>query len=189
MGRYLPANRFDVAQLSVMLSQRELRVIRMGFENLREALGWDTDLIIHCHNEWDVATAIGLAEAVAPVKPLWLEDALPAPYTDGWRQLKLASPVRIMTGEKLETARDFLPFVANGAVDVIHPDLAYAGGITGCRRIAELAELYYVPVVTHCVGSLVHMAATAHFGAATRNFVMSETRLAHPGHLVDQIGT
>lgn len=188
MGRQLPRNRYAVAQPSQLLTPAELRLIRQGYENCRQALGWETDLIVHCHNEWDLATAIGLAEAVAPARPLWLEDALPIAYADAWSALKQASPVRIMTGEKLETAREFLPFLAGRAVDVIHPDLAYAGGITGCRKIADLADLFYIPVVTHCVGSLVHMMATAHFGASTRNFVMSETRMAHPGHLVEQIG-
>jgi L-alanine-DL-glutamate epimerase-like enolase superfamily enzyme len=189
MGGPLPRERYGVAQLSQMLTQSELAAIRVGYEHCREALGWERDIIVHCHNEWDVPSAIGLAEAVAPIKPLWLEDALPVPYSDGWRALKQASPVRIATGEKLETPRDFLPFMRYGALDVIHPDLAYAGGITGCRKIADLAELFYIPVVTHCVGTLVHMAATAHFGASTRNFMMSETRLAHANHLVDQIGT
>jgi L-alanine-DL-glutamate epimerase-like enolase superfamily enzyme len=189
MGRQLARDRYAVAQLASTLSQTELRMVRQGYENCRAALGWDLDLIVHCHNEWDLPSAIGLAEAVEPARPLWLEDALPIVYSDAWRALKQASPVRVMTGEKLETAREFLPFVANQALDVIHPDLAYCGGITGARKIADLAELFYVPVVTHCVGSIVHMMATAHFGASTRNFIMSETRLAHPDHLVEQIGS
>lgn len=162
---------------SLMLSQSELRLVSQGYENCRAALGWDKDLIIHCHNEWDLPSAIGIAEAVAPAKPLWVEDALPVMYSDAWKAYKLASPVRVMTGEKLELLSEFLPFLVNGAVDVLHPDLAYAGGITGCRKVADLAELYYVPVVTHNVGSLVQLLATAHFGACVRNFVMSENRI------------
>lgn len=162
---------------SLTLSQTELNLIRQGFENCRAAVGWDTDLIVHCHNEWDLPTAIGVAEAVAPAKPLWVEDALPVMYSESWKAYKLASPVRVMTGEKLELLSEFLPFLTNGAVDVLHPDLAYAGGFTGCRKVADLAELFYVPVVTHCVGSLVHLLASAHYGACVRNFVMSENRI------------
>jgi L-alanine-DL-glutamate epimerase-like enolase superfamily enzyme len=162
---------------SLMLTQTELHAIREGYENCRAALGWDTDFIVHCHNEWDLPTAIGVAEAVAPARPLWVEDALPVMYSEAWKAYKLASPVRVMTGEKLELVSEFLPFLVNGAVDVLHPDLAYAGGFTGCRKVADLAELYYVPVVTHCVGSLVQLLATAHYGACTRNFVMSENRI------------
>jgi L-alanine-DL-glutamate epimerase-like enolase superfamily enzyme len=162
---------------SMMLTQTDLHLIRDGYLNCREALGWDTDLIVHCHNEWDVPTAIGVAQAVAPSKPLWVEDALPVMYSESWRTYKAASPVRVMTGEKLELLADFLPFLVNGAVDVLHPDIAYAGGFTGCRKVADLAELFYVPVVTHCVGSLVQLLASAHYGACVRNFVMSENRI------------
>ena len=162
---------------ATMLTPAELRLIRMGYENCRSALGWNYDLIVHCHNEWDLPSAVGIAEAVAPARPLWVEDALPVMYSEAWKAYKLASPVRVMTGEKLELVSEFLPFLTNGAVDVLHPDLCYAGGISGCRKVADLAELFYVPVVTHCVGSLVQLLATAHFGASTRNFVMSENRI------------
>jgi L-alanine-DL-glutamate epimerase-like enolase superfamily enzyme len=123
-------------------------------------------------------TALGLAQAVEPSHPLWLEDALPVWYSDSWEALKQASPVRIITGEKLELLREFLPFLVNVDVDAIHPDLVFAGGLTGCRKIADLAEIFYLPVATHNVGSLVQSMATAHFGASTRNFVVSETRLS-----------
>ena len=62
-------------------------------------------------------------------------------------------------------------------MDVIHPDLAFVGGLTGGRKIADLAELYYTPVVTHNVGSYVQLVANAHYGATVRNFVMSENRI------------
>ena len=63
---------------------------------------------------------------------------------------------RIETGEKLELAKEFLPFIVNEAVDVIRPDIVFAGGFTGCQKIADLAALYYIPLTTHNVGSLVH---------------------------------
>lgn len=171
---------------SLMLSQTDLRLIQKGYENCREALGWDHDMIIHCHNEWDLPSAIGISEAVQNVKPLWVEDALPVMYSDAWKAYKLASKVRVMTGEKLELLNEFLPFLTNGAADVLHPDLAYAGGITGCRKVADLCELYYVPVVTHCVGSLVQLLATAHYGAMVRNFVVTENRIPN-GDLFDEM--
>lgn len=187
LGRGLPADRYRGGQLSQMLTPTELRVIRQGYENCRDALGWDIDIIVHCHNEWDLPTALGIAEAVAPARPLWIEDALPVVYSDTWKALKQQSPVRIMTGEKLELPAEFLQFMMNGAVDVIHPDVAFVGGITGSRKIADLAELFYIPIVTHNVGSYVQLLATAHFGASTRNFVMTENRIPQ-GDLYEQLG-
>jgi L-alanine-DL-glutamate epimerase-like enolase superfamily enzyme len=60
-----------------VLTTKELMDIAQGFENCREAIGWDHDLMVHCHWEYDLRTSIQLADAVAPIKPLWLEDPLP----------------------------------------------------------------------------------------------------------------
>lgn len=177
MGNGLRKNRYAVAEMSQTLTASEIRVVGKGYENIREALGWDHDLIVHCHNEWDLPTALGLSEAMETVKPLWIEDPLPVWYSESWKTLKQASRVRIVTGEKLEGEREFLSFILNGAIHGIHPDLAFAGGITGCRRVAAIADLYYIPVVTHNVGTLIQNMATAHFGATVRNFLMSETRI------------
>lgn len=176
-GQGLSNNRYITGRPATTLSQAELKVIGRGYHNLRDALGDDLDFIVHCHNEWDLPTAIGLTEAVAGARPLWVEDPLPVHFSESWVTLKQKSSVRIKTGEKLEHARDFLPFLVHNAVDVIHLDLVFAGGFTGGRRIAELADLFSTPVVTHNVGSIVHNAASAHFGAVTRNFVMTETQL------------
>ena len=173
--------------LAPMLSQTDLHLIRQGYENCREALGWDIDIIVHCHNEWDLPSAIGISEAVAPVKPLWVEDGLPVMYSDTWKAYKQASTVRVMTGEKLEHPAEFLQFMHNGAVDAIHPDLAFIGGFTGGRKIADLAEMYYIPLAMHNAGSYVQLIATAHFGASVRNFAMSESRQPKTQQLYEEI--
>jgi len=173
-----PNKEFSGGRPSQMLTMTEMRLIGEGYKNVREALGNDADFIVHCHNEWDLPSAIGLAQAVESSKPLWIEDPVPVTYSDSWKALKHASPVRIETGEKLELSREFLPFIMNEAVDVVQPDIAFAGGFTGCQKIADIAALFYIPLTTHNVGSLVQNIATAHFGACTRNFVMSETRIS-----------
>ena len=177
LGKGLAADRYHGGFLSNSLYPSDLKIIRQGYENCRDALGWEIDIIVHCHNEWDLPTALGIAEAVAPIKPLWVEDAMPVLYSDSWKALSQSSPVRIAAGEKLEHPAEFLQFMSNNAIHVIHPDIAFVGGLTGGRKIADLAELYYIPVVTHNVGSFVQLAATAHYGASVRNFVMTECRI------------
>ncbi len=180
-GTKLQGGRYRGGFLSKMLTPTELRLIRLGFENVREALGWEHDIIIHCHNEWDLPTALGIADAVASIKPLWVEDGLPVIYSDTWKSYRDSSPVRVMTGEKLEHPAEFLQFMQNRAVDAIHPDLAFIGGFTGGRKIADLAELFYIPLVTHMAGSYVQLIATGHYGASVRNFVMTESRIPGRG--------
>ena len=187
LGSALPLDLMQVGRRSVMLRPSALKVIGKGYENCRAALDPAIDMIVHCHNEFDLPSALGLVKAVAPIEPLWIEDLLPVPYSDTWKLLRAVSPVPILTGEKLELPREFLPFMVNGAVDMIQPDILFAGGFTGGWKIAELADLFYIAVTAHNIGTVVQNAATAHYAASTRNFVMSETRLGAGLTLDDMI--
>lgn len=164
----------------------ELDKIRSLYENCREALDPSIDIIVHCHNEYDLPSAIGIAKAVESIKPMWLEDPLPVLYTDSWKSFKESVDVPILTGEKLELPREFLPFLENGIVDLMQPDIIFAGGFTGSWRIAELCDMFYVPVTAHNIGSVVQIAATSHFGASVRNFMMSETTMNLGQHYMHQ---
>lgn len=61
---YDPSNRH--------LSSKALRKLLQGYENVRQAIGWDHDLLIGCHWEFDLRTSIDLARGLEAVKPLWL---------------------------------------------------------------------------------------------------------------------
>ncbi|PYV12974.1 MAG: hypothetical protein DMG07_15780 [Acidobacteria bacterium] len=106
-----------------MLSSKELRLVRQGFENCREAIGFDHDIMAHCHWEYDLRTAIQYAEAIESIHPVWLEDPLPVHYSESWRQLSAASRVPICTGENWMRRAEALPFVINRGCDILHPDL------------------------------------------------------------------
>ncbi len=176
------------AQISPLLSRRELARIERGFNNVREALGPEYDIVVHCHNEFDLPSATGIGRAVEASQPMWLEDPMPVQWTESWIALKRAVRVPILTGEKLEMPRQFFPFLHNQAVDMIQPDLAFSGGLTGCRKIADLAALYNIPLNTHNVGTLPLTMASVHFGAAIRNYTTSENALT-PGNIVLEMGT
>jgi len=128
-----------------------------------------------------------VAKAVEPMNPLFIEDALNPPFSEAWMALRRSTRVPLLTGEKLEMVRGFKPFVDNQAVDIIHPDLAFAGGLTGTRKIADYAALFRTPVALHNVGSLVLTYANAHFGASIQNFYRSESQLGRPGHYIEKM--
>jgi len=168
---------FAGAEPNQSLKGSAMKAIRDSCEMMRDALGWDLDFIAHCHNEWDVPTAIGICQSLEEARPLWIEDPLQVWSCPGYQALRAASRVRVCTGEKMHGYRDFFPFVAEGAIDVLHPDLCWCGGISGGRKIAELADHFGLPVALHNCGTLVHNMANVHFGACVRNFTMTETRL------------
>ena len=173
------------ARFASTLTTQQLRDVAHGYANCREAVGDDIDIAVHCHNELDTPSAAAVAKAVEPMNPLFIEDALNPPFSEAWMALRRSTRVPLLTGEKLEMVRGFKPFVDNQAVDIIHPDLAFAGGITGTRKIADYAAQFRIPVALHNVGSLVLTYANAHFGGSIQNFYRSESQLGRPGRYIE----
>ncbi|MGO9242986.1 MAG: mandelate racemase/muconate lactonizing enzyme family protein [Bryobacteraceae bacterium] len=169
------------------LTHDELKKIRTAYTNCREAVGDEIDIAVHCHNEFDTLSAINVAKAVEPMDPLFIEDALNPPYSEAWMALKRSTHIPLLTGEKLELVRGFKPFLDAQAVDIVHPDLAFAGGLSGTRKIADYAALTRTPVALHNVGTLVLTHASAHFAASIQNFYRSESALGRPTHYVEQM--
>jgi len=176
----VPSSRF-----AYTLYSRQLRNVARAYANVREAVGDEIDIAVHCHNELDTPSAIGVAKAVEPMNPLFVEDALNPPFSEGWMALRRSTRLTLLTGEKLELVRGFRPFLDNQAVDIIHPDLAFAGGFTGVKKIADYAALTRTPVALHNVGSLVLTYANAHFGSSIQNFYRSESALGRPSHYIE----
>ena len=158
-----------------VLTPKELIQIRQGFENCREALGWDHDIMVHCHWEYDVRTAAQIAEAVEPIKPLWFEDPLQVEYSEDWTRLCQAVHVPVCTGENLARRQGFRDFIVRHGCDIVHPDLRNSGGFLETKRIADMADLFGLPMANHNTGSQVHTWATCQWAASIRDYMTCET--------------
>ncbi|MGH7866322.1 MAG: enolase C-terminal domain-like protein, partial [Candidatus Dormibacteraceae bacterium] len=151
--------------------------IARGFANLRDALGDDIDIAVHCHWEFDWIDALELARAVALIKPMWLEDPMPPDYSESWSKLTQESPVPILTGENLYKREGFVPFILNQGCHKIQIDIPKAGGLLESKKIADLAALFYLPVCAHNAASPLGSIASAHAAAAIRDFRAHEFSL------------
>ena len=171
------------------LTTQELIQAAKGFENCREAIGWDHDIMVHCHWEYDLRTAIQLSEVVAPIKPLWLEDPLPVDYSDSWKRLCASSRVPICTGENLERREGFKDFIINGGCDILNPDLRNAGGFLETKRIADMADVFALPISTHNTGSQLHTWANCQWAGSIRDFMACETITGEGGWMDDLLVT
>jgi galactonate dehydratase len=158
MQEYLPS-----------LSPSDVRKVRRSYELAREHLGDDIDIIVHCHCELDVPSAIAVAEAVEAIRPLYYEDPLQPGFSENWLALRRTTRLPIMTGENLELAEQALPFLQAQTVDCLQPDIVNSGGITGTKRLADLAALYRVPITLHNVSGLLLNLASQQLGAAIFN--------------------
>jgi len=170
-----------------LLSSAELRQIRQGWENCREAIGWEHDLMVHCHWEFDLRTSIQLAEAVEGIKPVWLEDSLTPDYSESWKRLSAVSKVPICTGENLARRHGFKDFIINQGCDILHPDLRNTGGFLETKRIADMADVFGLPMATHNTGSIVATMANVSWAASIRDYLACETVMGQGGWLDDMI--
>jgi len=169
------SNRPGGSPLNRRLTDRELATNVQAFHNVREAVGPDFEIAVHCHWEFDFFDAIKLARAMEAIRPWWLEDPMPIHYVDTWVKLTAASPIPILCGENLYTRRDFLPFISNQGVHIIEIDVSMAGGLLEAKRIADLASIYNIPVATHNVMGPVATIASANCAAAIQDFMGHET--------------
>jgi L-alanine-DL-glutamate epimerase-like enolase superfamily enzyme len=174
------------SELNRRLSNAELKTNIQAFSNLREAAGDDFEIIVHCHWEFGFFDALSFAKALEPIRPWWIEDPMPINYVDTWAKLTAASPVPILCGENLYTLYDFLPFITNQAVHMVEIDISMTGGLLEAKKIAELANTYYMPVATHNVMGPIATIASANCAATMLDFIGHEsydyTKDSRDGH-------
>ncbi|MBL8133169.1 MAG: mandelate racemase/muconate lactonizing enzyme family protein [Anaerolineae bacterium] len=153
---------------------KEMTHIISLIAGLREAVGFEVDLAIDCHGQFDLPSAITLAKAVEPLRLLWLEEPVPAENVAALAQVRATSSTVICSGENQYTRFEFMELFSAKAVDVIMPDLAKAGGIAEAKRIADLADAHYIPIAPHNVSTPHGMMAAAHVMASVPNFLVLE---------------
>ncbi len=142
---------------------------------LRTIVGPDVEIMIDNHGRSRPAMAVRLMEALQPHGLLWLEEPTPPDDIEALARVRAAGPrMDLATGERLYSKWEFAPLLERRLVDVIQPDICHAGGITECKKIAALAEAYYVQVAPHSPQGPVSTAASAHLALAIPNFLLLE---------------
>jgi L-alanine-DL-glutamate epimerase-like enolase superfamily enzyme len=134
-------------------------------ETARRAIGEEADLLIDAGCAFQAREAIQRARAFEPYRPFWFEEALQGDDLAGFRRLSRASRIRIASGEQLAGVPAFEALLTQGEVDVIQPDVSRAGGLTECRRIAQLAARHRRLCVFHAWKSGILLAATLRLAA------------------------
>lgn len=140
---------------------------------VRSAIGDDVGLAFDCHWRFDVMTALAVADAVAPARPLWLEDPVP-PDPEAMAAVTARSPVPTATGENTYLVEGFQALLRNRATHIVTPDIQKAGGMAECVRIGDLAARHFVPFAPHCIASPLGLMAAAHVCAALPNHLCLE---------------
>ena len=148
---------------------------------LRETVGPDVEIMIDNHGRSRPATAVRLMQALAPHRLFWFEEPTQPDDIEGLIALRTANaPMDLASGERLYSKWEFRTILEKRLVDVIQPDICHAGGMTECKKIAAMAEAYYVQVAPHSPQGPVSTAACAHLAYAIPNFHILEYVRSEP---------
>ena len=93
--------------------------------------------------------ATQMGNALAPFHPLFFEEPIRPENIEAWGQLKAKLTVPLATGESLYSRFEFLRLLQCAGADIIQPDVCVVGGLLEMRKIAAIAEAFYVPVAPH----------------------------------------
>jgi L-alanine-DL-glutamate epimerase-like enolase superfamily enzyme len=158
-----------------------IQITDLGLEKMveyvhkvREIVGYEIPLCADHFGHFDTNTAIRLGNAVEKYQLAWLEDMVPWFYTEKWKEITQAINTPTLTGEDIFGKEAFITLCDERAVDMVHPDLASAGGILETKKIGDYAEEKGIAMAMHFAGTPVSFMANVHCAAATQNFVALE---------------
>ena len=143
------------------------------------AAGRDVAVAADVHTRLDVPSAIRLARDLEPYHLMWLEEPVPAENVAAMRKVTESTSTPICSGENLYLRHGFRDLIEQQAVNIIMPDIPKCGGLSECRKIANMAEIYYMPFAPHNVSSPIGTMASAHVCATVPNFMVLEFHWLH----------
>jgi galactonate dehydratase len=170
------ALKFDpvVGNYQDMATDRLVKTARDLVAAAREGGGPDLDLIVEVHRKLTPLVSQTLAQALAPFNLYFIEDLIQIDSIQSQAELSRRLPMPAGIGERLLTIWEFRELLERGGPQYVRPDVALAGGLTHCKKIAAIAESYHCAVVTHNYLSPLTTAASLHLDASIPNFVTQE---------------
>jgi D-galactarolactone cycloisomerase len=160
-------------------------------EAVRDAVGPGLEIMVDANQgwrmpgdrepRWDVATAAQCARALEQLGVYWLEEPLRTDDVDGYRALRGRTDLRLAAGEMVREAHEARDLIVRGGVDVIQTDVVLAGGISGCRRVAALADLHGRTWSPHTWSNGYGLVANLHLALAVSTCPYVEVPYDPPG--------
>jgi D-galactarolactone cycloisomerase len=127
---------------------------------VRKAIGPGVALMVDANHAYDSVAAIRLGRMIEPHDIGWFEEPVPPEDVAGYRAVKSALSIPIAGGECEFTRIGFRDLLVSHAVDIVQPDTCAAGGLSECKKIADMAEAFGVRYNPHVWGTGIAIAAS-----------------------------
>src|SRR6185436_17056080 len=156
------------------VTQSDLRLAASIVKAIREAGGPDYDIAIDVHGRWNTKSTIEIIRALEPYRLFFYEEAVPPENIAAMVEVQRSVNVPLATGERIFGRHGFRELLEKQAVRIVQPDIARTGGITEFKKIAAMADTYYVPVAPHNPNGPICTIASLHACVSIPNFLILE---------------
>jgi galactonate dehydratase len=143
-------------------------------EAIRSAVGPDVEILVEMHGRFSPATAIDISRDLEAFKPSWVEEPVPPDNLEAMAKAAAKINIPIATGERIHTKFETRRLLELGAIDVLQTDITESMGLLEGKKVAAMADAYYVTFAPHNVGGPLSTAACLHLAACTTNFKIQE---------------
>jgi mannonate dehydratase len=142
----------------------------------RAALGEDVELLHDVHERVSPREAVKFAKDLEDVRLFYLEDVLSPEDIAYFRQIREQCATPLSMGELFNSPHEWTPLLSERLIDYIRVHVSQAGGVTPCRKIAILGEMFGVKTAWHGPGDVspIGHAANLHLDLASYNFGIQE---------------
>lgn len=146
------------------------------FEMARKELGDEIELLHDTHERITPTQALQLTKDLEQFRLFFLEDPLSPEDIGYFRLLRQAATTPLAMGELFNSPHEWIPLVQERLIDYIRVHLSQMGGLTPCRKMAAMCELYSVRTAWHGPGDVspIGHAANIALDLACHNFGVQE---------------
>jgi galactonate dehydratase len=155
-------------------SIKDIEPLVKAIENSRKAVGPDGAVMFDAHCALPPPLLIQFAAAVEPYDVMWIEEPAVPGNIEVFKRLKQQIRVPLATGERDRTIWEVMPYLQNNCIDILQSDVGHCGGISQLRKIAALAETFFVPMAPHNTCSELGLTASLHVSASVPLFLIQE---------------
>jgi len=165
---------FPVDRCVGILSQNVLAMVEERMAAIREAVGYDLDIIVENHCRTDYNSALQIGRLCDKYKIFAYEEPVSLLNPEMMADLSKRLETPLASGERLYTRWGFYNYLKDRSIQLIQPDVCNAGGLAETKKICDMSEIFDCVVQAHVAGSPISSAASLHLEAAIPNFCIHE---------------
>ncbi|MGC8608820.1 MAG: mandelate racemase/muconate lactonizing enzyme family protein, partial [Thermoplasmata archaeon] len=160
---------------SGFLSEEEFRNSMDIIENVRDAVGDKTEMLIEGHGRFNRSTALKIGRYLEKFENVgWFEEPVIPEDIEGMAMLSHSISVPIAAGERFITKFDFVRPFETGAVHIAQPDVINTGGILETKEIGAMAEAHNIGMAPHQAEGPINTFITLQVDATMPNLKIQE---------------